>query len=156
MRVEKDVGFSQSVDPPGTVRVVLASDLESVRDGLRDLFRSDQLTCLTEESRGVVEIVLAEVLNNVVEHAYATYSGKIEVWVTRRENYLFIRLVDHGLPMPGEELPGGKLAEPSESAELPEGGFGWFLIRTMSDDLTYRRDGDQNILSFCVNVDYIN
>lgn len=156
MRVEQNVGSSQSVYSPGTVQVVLAADLESVRDGLRDLFCSDHLASLTEESRGVVEIVLAEVLNNVVEHGYATYSGKIVVWVTRRENYLFIRMVDQGLPMPGAALPGGKLAEPHDSAELPEGGFGWFLIRTMSDELNYRRDGDQNILSFCVNVDYIN
>ena len=32
--------------------------------------------------------------------------------------------------------------------DLPEGGFGWFLIRELTHDLTYRRDGSRNHLSF--------
>jgi serine/threonine-protein kinase RsbW len=151
MRAEKDLGFSQSVDPPDTVRFTLPSDLDAIRDGLQTLFALDLLAPLTEESRGAAEIVLAEVLNNVVEHAYAEFPGKIEIWVTRRENFLFIRIVDDGLPMPGGDLPGGKMVRIDD---LPEGGFGWYLIRNLSHELTYQRDGKRNILGFCIGVDY--
>jgi len=151
MRAERLVGFSQSVDPPDTVRIDLPSDLESIRDGLQGLFALNLLSDLTDESKGVVEIVLAEVLNNVVEHAYAKFPGQIEIWVTRRADYLFIRMVDSGLPMPGGDLPGGRMLA---SQDLPEGGFGWYLIRNLSHELTYQRDGDRNILSFCIGVDY--
>ena len=151
MRAERLVGFSQSVDPPDTVRIDLPSDLEAIRDGLQGLFALSLLTDLTDESKGAVEIVLAEVLNNVVEHAYAKFPGQIEISVTRREDYLFIRLVDSGLPMPGGDLPGGRMLA---SQDLPEGGFGWYLIRNLSHELTYQRDGDRNILSFCIGVDY--
>ena len=151
MRAEKDLGFSQSVDPPGTVRFTLPSNHRSIRDGLQGLFALDLLTPLTPESRGAVEIVLAEVLNNVVEHAYADFPGRIEIWITRREDFLFIRIVDDGLPMPGGDLPNGKALR---AHDLPEGGFGWQLIRNLSHELTYQRDGQHNILGFCIGVDY--
>ena len=151
MRAETSLGYSLSVEPSDTVRVVLASDPEAIREGLQGLFALDLLKALTEESRDAAEIVLAEVLNNVVEHAYAMYPGKIELWVTRREDFLFVRMVDHGLPMPGGDLPGGRMLKVDD---LPEGGFGWFLIRNLSHELTYERDGMHNILSFCIGVDY--
>ena len=55
--------------------------------------------------------------------------------------------------MPGLTLPEGTLAEiGSEVEDLPEGGFGWFLIRTLTNDLSYLRLQEQNILSFVVPV----
>ena len=36
---------------------------------------------------------------------------------------------------------------------LPEGGFGWALIRDMTRDLTYRRQGRMNRLSFVIDLD---
>lgn len=151
MRAENTNGFSQSVDPPDTVRFVLASNPEAIREGLLGLFALTLLQALTDESRSAAEIVLAEVLNNVVEHAYATFPGKIEVWVTRRDDYLFIRLEDSGRPMPGGDLPRGRMVK---AGDLPEGGFGWSMIRNLSHELTYQRDGQHNILTFCIGVDY--
>ncbi len=151
MLAEKGLGFSQSVDPPDTVRFTLPSDPQAIRAGLKNLFSLNLMGCLSQESLGTVQIVLAEALNNVVEHAYAEFAGKIEVWVTLRDSFLFIRILDDGLPMPGGVLPGGRL---TRSDDLPEGGFGWYMIRTLSHDLTYQRDGMRNLLSFCISVDY--
>ena len=151
MLAEKGLGFSQSVDPPDTVRFTLLSDPQAIRAGLKNLFSLKLMGCLSQESLGTVQIVLAEALNNVVEHAYAEFAGKIEVWVTLRDSFLFIRVLDDGLPMPGGVLPGGRL---TCSDDLPEGGFGWYMIRTLSHDLTYQRDGMRNLLSFCISVDY--
>jgi serine/threonine-protein kinase RsbW len=50
--------------------------------------------------------------------------------------------------MPKDGLPEGRLVTLAETATLPEGGFGWFLIRTLSRDLDYRREGGRNLLSF--------
>ncbi len=151
MLAEEELCFSQSVDPPDTVRFMLPSDAISIREGLVGLFALDLMEPLTAESLSAAQIVLAEALNNVVEHAYAQYPGKIEIWVTRRESYLFIRIMDDGLAMPGGDLPCGK---PGWPEDLPEGGFGWSLIRNLSHDLTYARDGKRNLLSLCISVDY--
>jgi serine/threonine-protein kinase RsbW len=133
----------------------LEGTAEAVSSGLQEMFAYNILARLSEDSRGTVEILLAEVLNNVVEHAYSTYPGQIQVSITPGDGYLFLRLVDQGLPMPGGDAPGGKLSALGEFQNLPEGGFGWFLIRSLSRDLTYARDGSDNVVSFCVDVDYL-
>lgn len=154
MPAEPHTGTALPVDPATTARIVINSDMMAVRDGLHHLFTCDLLAGLTEESRGTAEIVLAEALNNVVEHAYARYPGKIEVVMRRRDPELLFDIRDDGLPMPGAEPPLGHLREVLEIDDLPEGGFGWFLIRSLAHGLAYRRLNDRNLLSFCVPADY--
>lgn len=142
----------------GMARIVIDSDLKAVRDGLQDLFASALMTELSAESRGTAEIVLAEALNNVVEHAYATYPGKIEVSMQRQDHGLSVEVVDRGLPMrqaglPGGNLPAGRPPQQGSLDDLPEGGFGWFLIRSLSQDLSYAREADRNCLRFSLPVD---
>lgn len=133
--------------PCGT-RIVIPGDPLAVREGLHAIFETIMLRNLPTEGRGTVEIVLAEALNNIVEHAYARYRGDIEISLRLVASELFCRIVDTGLPMPRGVLPPGILSPIDPEAELPEGGFGWFLIRALSRDLEYRRDGQANLLSF--------
>jgi len=107
------------------------------------------------EHTGVVEIVLAEVLNNVVEHAYAEHGrGVIELDVKREGQRLTFVIRDDGRPMPGGIAPGG-IPQDLDVAEkdLPEGGFGWFLIRELTRDLRYHRTGNRNELRFFISVE---
>lgn len=92
-----------------------------------------------------VELVLAELLNNVVEHACATLPGRViglELWSGR--GGLACRITDDGRPMPGGRLPCQWMPPPET---LPEGGFGWPLVTALACDLAYRRDAGQNVLS---------
>ena len=62
-------------------------------------------------------------------------------------------LLDQGLPMPGGQPPPGQAAGVDVAVDdLPEGGFGWFLIRKLSQDLRYSRDGDTNRLCFSLSL----
>lgn len=131
----------------GAARVVIASDPMAVREGLRALFDTLLLRRLPPAERGTAELVLAEVLNNIVEHAYASESGDIELTLHLHQSELVCRIEDRGLPMPGERLPAGDL-RPIDADDLPEGGFGWHLIRTLSRELNYRRIDGRNQLSF--------
>jgi serine/threonine-protein kinase RsbW len=134
--------------------LTIDGNAEAVANGLQRLFSLPVLANLNDDSRGSVEIVLAEVLNNISEHAYSKHSGAINLWITPHDTFLFVRVVDTGLPMPGGEAPAGALSKVVEIQDLPEGGFGWFLIRSLTQELTYQRDGNHNTLSFCVDVDY--
>ena len=51
------------------------------------------------------------------------------------------RIEDRGTPLPGDTLPGGSLpaTDPVAHEKWPEGGFGWALLRRLTDDLTYHR-----------------
>jgi serine/threonine-protein kinase RsbW len=104
---------------------------------------------LPEDDRGTVELVLAEVLNNVAEHAYAGGSGPVEVGLCATPLGLACRIVDRGLAMPGGKLPDGGLPDVAPP-DFPEGGFGWHLIRSLTADLTYARSAGQNRLSFLI------
>jgi serine/threonine-protein kinase RsbW len=129
---------------------VFPGDAHSVRAALETAMRAFREMEIADEQTGVVEIVLAEVLNNVVEHAYAEHGrGVIELDVRRQGSTLSFVIRDDGRPMPGGYAPHGSAHDLNVAAEnLPEGGFGWFLIRELTRDLEYRRLGNRNELRF--------
>lgn len=132
----------------GATRVTIPSTTLAVRDALRALFDALTTDPMPQETRDAAQIVLAEALNNIVEHAYAQMPGEIEVTLAVTDCGIQCDIIDFGLPMPGAILPSGHLPAQGVLADLPEGGFGWYLIRTLSQDLQYRRDGGRNLLSF--------
>ncbi|HRK41578.1 MAG TPA: ATP-binding protein [Gemmobacter sp.] len=129
------------------IHLVIASEQMAVRQALAQLLADPGLRHLRCDLRGRIEIVLAEVLNNIVEHAYAEQRGNITIDVSIGPNGIGCCILDGGAAMPGLALPEGKLA-PHDPQDLPEGGFGWFLIRTLTEDLSYRRQGNMNELRF--------
>lgn len=120
----------------------------AVRQALITLFQHLMTGRMSADARDTAQIVLAEALNNIVEHAYAQAPGEIEVTIDVSSLGLTFRIMDAGLPLPGGALPKGQLPPMRPEDELPEGGFGWHLIRTLSQDLHYRREGERNFLTF--------
>ncbi len=129
---------------------MIASEPFAVRAGLAALLNSSHIRAMGPESQGAAEIVLAEVLNNIVEHGYAEREGKITITLQPGPHGLLVTVEDRGRAFPREELPEGLLPTISAERELPEGGFGWFLIRAMVRDLSYRRIRSENRVSFCL------
>ena len=136
--------------PCPAARLVVNSDPLSIRQGLEQLSQTALIGELTPPCRNIVEIVLAEVLNNIVEHAYANSSGKIEVEIQLADGRLHCRFADSGAPMPNGILPDGSLPV-LDCTDPPEGGFGWHLIRTLADNLAYCRQGNRNLLCLSLN-----
>lgn len=148
MRFEPAEAFILAQKPPPELLATLEGHSLAIRDGLRDLFDQPLLRDLDETMRGTAEIVLAEALNNIVEHAYRVECGKIEIHLRRKASEILVAIRDAGLPMPCGALPAGQLRQLVPGADLPEGGFGWFLIRTLAQDLRYCRADGFNLLSF--------
>ena len=135
-------------------RIVLPSSLIAVRQALVQLrVRLGPLN-ISDDLFGSIEIVLAEALNNIVEHAYRDDEGVIELEITHVDDQLIFRVVDDGLEMPGGQVPIGTIKDyPSDPERLPEGGFGWFLIHDLTNNLSYQRSGSRNILMFGFPLD---
>lgn len=134
------------------LHVTIRAEAMAVRDALRQLFAAAPLCDLSVDGQGTVEIVLAEALNNIVEHAYAHGDGRIDLRLHHRTPDLWCEITDAGLPMPNGTLPAGILLGFSPGEDLPEGGFGWFLIRTLAQDLAYCRSQGKNLLRFRLQV----
>lgn len=141
--------------PPGAggggacdLRLDLRATADAVRIALGQIMAEPALAALGDDDRGTVEIVLAEVLNNIVEHAYAGQDGWISLRLTCSAAALLAELGDSGAEMPGLAPPAGRLADLGD--DLPEGGFGWFLIRSLTTDLAYERHAGTNLLRFAI------
>lgn len=121
----------------------------SVRSGLSAIIGALQPLQLDPDERAVVELVLAEALNNVVEHAYQQdrQDGPIRVVCTHDHNGLHLNIWDAGQAMKGHTLPFGNApVTDCDLGDMPEGGFGWFLIRDLAKDVRYHRENGENQL----------
>lgn len=132
--------------PDAAFQLTLAADPFAVREGLARIAESGPMMALSADHRAKAEIVLAEVLNNISEHAYADRLGDISVSLWASASGLDCEIVDQGREMPGGSPPKGTLPQD----DLPEGGFGWFLIRSLTSDLQYHRVRGRNRLRFVI------
>lgn len=130
---------------------------EAVRDAHIRISAWMETRGIDDALRGNTEIVLGEALNNVVEHAFAACSDSlrqrdaIRLEVRRGEAGLAICIRDRGDEMPGLALPDGQLPAISDQTDLlPEGGFGWFLIRELASGLDYYRQNGWNRLDMVI------
>ena len=135
-------------DPGGGLCLTFASDPMAVRVALISVLAHLSPLLPSPDDRDNAQIVLAEVLNNIVEHAYGNRSGSIELLIRPTGTGLCCAVIDDGAPMPGHAPPNGVLLGGDKPDDLPEGGFGWHLIRRLSKGLCYQRQGGRNRLSF--------
>lgn len=123
----------------------ITSSFQNVADlaeEVSDLCRAN--SGIDEDSADTLRLCVAEALNNIVEHAYNGSDGKpIYANVQFHDDRYEVMLIDEGKAMPGGKIPDGSVDfDLDDIDELPEGGFGWMLIRDQMDTIDYeRRDG---------------
>lgn len=121
-----------------------------IRTALNDMRAWLQLCGFTPEILETSELVLAEVLNNIAEHAFPDHRpGNVDCRLSIEQDSVHVIIEDGGRPMPGGHLPAPLLPKTDvPTQDLPEGGFGWFLIFSLTEGLSYYRRGDRNVLNF--------
>lgn len=94
-----------------------------------------------------LNVALEEALVNVIRYAYPqSENGKIvlsSVWDGKNRILCFC-LTDWGMAFDPLTVPEADVTLSLE--ERPIGGLGIFLIRKMMDEVTYKREGDCNML----------
>jgi serine/threonine-protein kinase RsbW len=121
--------------------------LIAVDTALAEAGVADDLRCRTQ-------IALAEACNNIVRHAYGAGppvdEPDITLHIAMDAGGLQVTLRDRGGPMPAGGLPGPDLPpiDPDNPLALPEGGFGWPILRGMARALSHSRHNGRNVLRF--------
>jgi serine/threonine-protein kinase RsbW len=117
--------------------------------GIAQLSKGLEAQGLPSHKASDVKSALAEAINNVVEHAYSDVTpAKVRVHCRLHQNWLDILISDTGTPLPGFRVPDGVPAPLGSTLdELPEGGFGWFLIHELTSDIRYEHRNGCNRLS---------
>ncbi len=152
--MQSTLGPGQRLRNGKAVELEIPSDPLAVRQALARIMEEVSALALAVDAQATVEIVLAEVLNNVVEHACAGLSGRrIAITIAPTPTGLQCQVRDNGRPLPDGALPAGDPPDPAcRTPELAEGGFGWLLIRGLARGLRYRRTGGMNVLSFSLDL----
>lgn len=90
-----------------------------------------------------VDLVLEELVLNVVNHGSRGGEGEINIELVSDPEAVIIQIIDDGRPFdPLTDAP-----EPDTESGIEDravGGLGIHLVRTMMDDVTYRREENKN------------
>lgn len=105
------------------------------------------------EASEMLEMALAEALNNIAEHGYPEGSGPGPVTLhlePEATHAVTVTLEDRGRPIPTAAFEAGQdgVAEfdPDQIEALPEGGMGLGLIHMLIDEISYSSQGGRNRL----------
>jgi len=137
----------------GRIRLVIDSNLSDLSLVTVATNRICTHLGLGETLAGEMELCVAEVGTNVIEHAYQGEPGHLlSVAISVEGDALRIEIADQGCPMSEKtvaRLLHGKKEpdlEPIDKASIPEGGRGLEIIHALTDRIAYVREGDLNRL----------
>jgi len=98
-----------------------------------------------------IRIAAEEALMNIFNYAYREKEGDVEVVCKTVPGSTFvIEITDTGIPFDPFSV-----AEPDTTQDIDMrqiGGMGIFLIRKLTDDFRYRRDGNKNIQELVIKL----
>jgi len=110
------------------------------------------------EERGIplplihkMELVCEEAIVNIISYAYKKKSGKISILCEKKGMRFEIILRDQGIPFnPIDVDINPQFNTPIQKRKV--GGMGIFLIRKIIDEVSYQREGKENILQLAFNL----
>jgi PAS domain S-box-containing protein len=88
-----------------------------------------------EAYAGQIELATSEIVTNIISHAYRQRSGELRIRLTLEMDRLRIDTYDDGDAFDINQVPEPDL-DPDPDAPQ-EGGFGLFLVRQVTDEVTY-------------------
>ncbi len=101
---------------------------------------------LPAEDRHALRLLVEEACTNVVRHAYPEGEpGRLTLELSFGDGFASIRVEDGGVPFAPADVPSPVLDD--DWQRRPEGGLGWHLIRSHSDEIAYERLADSNRLT---------
>ena len=112
-------------------------------------FLADNLEPLpvSKEFRHDLKLVAEELLANIIRHGYDDKSEQvIDIEMSVADDHVRLTFTDSGKafdPMQSEK--------PELLNDLSEGGMGILLVKSLTDEQNYRREGDRNVFTVTKN-----
>ena len=133
-----------------TASLTIPAELTAVdraRVFLKDAVRN---STLSEDDRFQLDLALVEIIINIVRYGYPAESGEIRLSIDVEPDEVRLEFRDRGILFDPRSAP-----EPALEKLLSEGrrgGLGIHLVRKFTDEMSYRREGDENVLSLRKSV----
>ncbi|ACL17233.1 ATP-binding protein [Methanosphaerula palustris] len=100
-----------------------------------------------------LQLAVEEAVVNICTYAYQVPPATVTVSTSVTAGRFIVEITDLGVPFDPCAVP-----EPDCTADLdhrPVGGLGILLVRRMMDEVHYRRDHDQNILTLAIALNRV-
>ena len=123
------------------------AEIEQVRGFLRQMLHG---IIIAEEETMKLELALHQIFVNVVMHAYPNGDGAMTIRIRSDDDTFCIEIRDRGIPFNPDEIPPVDLDKKIQLGT--SGGLGIYLFKTLMDEYSYKRDGDENVLTICKRI----
>jgi serine/threonine-protein kinase RsbW len=99
-----------------------------------------------------IDLVLEELLTNVIYYAYPNAGGDVEVACSMKSPTRFcLTIQDWGRAFDPLAKKDPRLV--CDISDRQVGGLGIYLVRQTADEVTYRRQGNCNVLTACFDLE---
>lgn len=121
-----------------------AARIERLEEVLRFVEECADRSQLDEKRKFRLLIAAEEAFVNVCHYAYLECEGDVELVCGREGDAFVVQIEDRGVAFNVLNLP-----DPDTTADIMErkiGGLGVYFIRSLTDEVSYRREDGRNIL----------
>lgn len=131
---------------------IIPAKLENLEFMLQFIRNGAEQQGFSKKGINKIQIAAEEALVNVISYAYPDDGGDVEIRCNARgAEGLVIEIIDWGIPFDPLSLPEPDTEAPPEERNI--GGLGIHIMRNIMDEVSYKREGDRNILTL---TKYIN
>ena len=130
----------------GSISIRIEADVREIERLNRLVRQFGELHDVPSRTLYAVNLALDELVTNAMLYGFDDASGKnVLVKIETAGNELVASVHDGGKPFNPLDVKPPDLNATLEDREL--GGLGIHLVRSLMDQVTYRRDSDQNVLT---------
>lgn len=95
-----------------------------------------------------IRLVVVEALNNISEHAYQNDPNRdISICLSFTADFVLISISDQGITNLNGIEPKEQLYSLDDPDSLPEGGFGFMIMHSLMDEISYHTRENVNTLT---------
>ena len=119
-------------------------NLERVLALVDDLL--DEVNCPLK-ARLQIDVAVEEIFVNIVHYAYQSGNGNAEIrlWIEESPRSVVIEFRDSGKPFDPLAKPDPDVTLSANERQI--GGLGIYMVKKSMDNVQYKRENDQNILT---------
>ncbi len=127
---------------------VLPARLEYLEELVKSVSDCARAQGFDRKRTGAIELAVEEAFVNICNYSYPGTTGDVAITCRFDQNRFIMEIADSGIPFDITQLSDPDITAPAEAREI--GGLGIFLMKKMMDAVTYRREGNRNVLNLIV------
>ena len=127
-------------------KTTIPAKLENLKSMLQFIRNGAEQQGFDKKEINKIQVAAEEALVNVISYAYPDDGGDVEIRCNAKGTEgLVIEIIDWGIPFDPLSLPEPDIEALPEEREV--GGLGIHIMRNIMDEVSYKREGDRNILT---------